>query len=467
MNIAGTPLIPVVDLTEEDGAGTSAAALVGNAGPTSSPMRKRLRGLTRDTNTVPNKPEVKYSCRSQRSCPICLEIVGTGRATNLECGHFFCAECLHRHVCTVVNDAGRLPSCPCSHEGCEHRISEVEVRDLLALCQALCGNTVSIAAQQRTLQRYLTLERHHGLSTMGAFPCPSCEAWLVVNTAEPSQPQRIDCPYCPGDSFCSGCLRRPYHHRCSCEEVPSICSKWYEFAKAQHASSSSEKQAREEDHMEKWKVLHCRRCPKCGRVVEKLGGCNRMQCGQDAHGGNVQNGCGHRFRWSDAPVDGQEVAASGLVAPFPTAWTSRWLMLGQAQRCDACHEEIVGPRFDCIDCAIPLEICVVCAKVPGHLTALLANRSAARFQGSGTSHRADHVFRIRWPSPPRRDGNALSTDFRLHARARRQENQRVPKSIRRAARVARRAAKRQQKRLAQNARRAANFLERQLVGNDT
>lgn len=48
------------------------------------------------------------------------------------------------------------------------------------------------------------------------------------------------------------------------------------------------------------RAANCRLCPQCGRVVNKLGGCDSMRCGQDAHGGNVQNGCGARFNWSNA-----------------------------------------------------------------------------------------------------------------------------------------------------------------------
>ena len=45
--------------------------------------------------------------------------------------------------------------------------------------------------------------------------------------------------------------------------------------------------------MEVWKEKHCRYCPYCKRVVEKMSGCDAMQCGTDAHGGNQQQArCG-------------------------------------------------------------------------------------------------------------------------------------------------------------------------------
>lgn len=53
-------------------------------------------------------------------------------------------------------------------------------------------------------------------------------------------------------------------------------------------------------HDERYKAQNCRLCPSCGRVVERIEGCDTMVCGQDAHGGNVQSGCGHRFNWAQA-----------------------------------------------------------------------------------------------------------------------------------------------------------------------
>lgn len=51
---------------------------------------------------------------------------------------------------------------------------------------------------------------------------------------------------------------------------------------------------------EQFKAANCRLCPSCGRVVQKLDGCDSMICGQNYHGGDVQSGCGNRFAWSKA-----------------------------------------------------------------------------------------------------------------------------------------------------------------------
>lgn len=51
---------------------------------------------------------------------------------------------------------------------------------------------------------------------------------------------------------------------------------------------------------ERYKADNCRYCPSCRRVVQRLEGCDSMVCGQDAHGGNLQSGCGAKFNWQQA-----------------------------------------------------------------------------------------------------------------------------------------------------------------------
>lgn len=51
---------------------------------------------------------------------------------------------------------------------------------------------------------------------------------------------------------------------------------------------------------EKYKAENCRLCPHCRRVVQHMGGCSSMICGQDYHGGNNQSGCGKSFTWEQA-----------------------------------------------------------------------------------------------------------------------------------------------------------------------
>ena len=51
---------------------------------------------------------------------------------------------------------------------------------------------------------------------------------------------------------------------------------------------------------EELKAKTCRLCPHCKRVVQHMGGCSSMICGQNYHGGDQQSGCGKSFDWSQA-----------------------------------------------------------------------------------------------------------------------------------------------------------------------
>jgi len=59
---------------------------------------------------------------------------------------------------------------------------------------------------------------------------------------------------------------------------------------------------------EKWKTINCKACPHCNRPIQKMEGCDSMVCGKDAHGGNVQQGCGKQFAWSSSKAYVSDIA---------------------------------------------------------------------------------------------------------------------------------------------------------------
>lgn len=113
---------------------------------------------------------------------------------------------------------------------------------------------------------------------------------------------------------------------------------------------------------EEWKRANCRECPRCQRVVEKLEGCDQMICGQDAHGGNRQNGCGHHFSWNEA----RAYRGAPESRPLPQLNVEEVRLRGANLRhpfthCSSCEQDIVGPRFRCIHCP-DYNLCVTCER---------------------------------------------------------------------------------------------------------
>jgi hypothetical protein len=72
---------------------------------------------------------------------------------------------------------------------------------------------------------------------------------------------------------------------------------------------------------ETFKAQNCKLCPHCQRVVQHLGGCASMICGQNYHGGDVQSGCGKAYTWTQAlpytPIAnaGPQQVTNNLTAP--------------------------------------------------------------------------------------------------------------------------------------------------------
>lgn len=370
------------------------------------------------------------------SCMICFDEVTTSGAVQLcSKGHVLCRDCLAEHVRTDLMDKGTLPVCPLFTE-CGHRLTQTQV------AAAGPGGAAPIAV----LDRFQLLNQRVQLQLLGAVPCIRCEDWLVPDTASRRDQKRghpgslssrsgrasapqcggmVECPKCQ-TRFCRQCRRGPFHFRATCDEVPRIEASWRQWLavhrdqyiekraaeesqfrdalrdfkekKAEQAKQlqAAEQRAQEFKDMEQWKAARCRRCPRCGRAIEKLAGCDSMTCGQDAHGGNVQNGCGHHFAWSAAPQYHPACDASHLSRPPPPppAPTERRKMYwevpgGKVLQCAMCKEAIDGPLFLCIDCYA----CCSCLKC--------ANGFGA---AAGCRHLPEsHTFKILWRRRDLRD----------------------------------------------------------------
>ncbi|CAM9790852.1 unnamed protein product [Ectocarpus fasciculatus] len=208
--------------------------------------------------------------------------------------------------------------------------------------------------------------------------------------------QHVKCASCLVE-FCSRCKRSPYHYGAECDEVVRLSREWSHWlseGKAaflgvmaaqddQHRALLDRHNKRKDEHdravkeaervrleyerMEEWKEQRCRCCPHCGRTIEKLSGCDIMVCGVDAHGGNVQNGCGARFSWALArpyQADRGECKATPFTEQEPeaAARSRHFIADGIALRCDRCHRDVVGPLFRCVHCP-SFACCLECQDV--------------------------------------------------------------------------------------------------------
>ena len=132
---------------------------------------------------------------------------------------------------------------------------------------------------------------------------------------------------------------------------------------------------------EEWKAEHCRVCPNCDRIVEKMDGCDTMVCGRNAHGDeaghhhtlNQQDGCGLKFRFGNAAKYKANLTHPHLLV-MPEV-----LQPHPSLTCDACKGELHGVRIHCVHCQ-SYNLCIKC-EASGEAT---------------KKHPADHVFEIKY-----------------------------------------------------------------------
>ncbi len=84
-----------------------------------------------------------------------------------------------------------------------------------------------------------------------------------------------------------------------------------------------------------------------------------MKCGTDYHGGNTQNGCGHKFKWSEAPAyvpSSVTLRQEEFKIPEPKLMEN---VVHEYYKCDMCKNDIVGIRFSCLNCKA-FDVCEQC-----------------------------------------------------------------------------------------------------------
>ncbi|KAL7230641.1 hypothetical protein ACSBR2_009005 [Camellia fascicularis] len=182
---------------------------------------------------------------NEAGCPICLCEVEDGY--RLEgCLHQFCRLCLIEQCESAINSRDSFPM-HCMHEGCGAIILLTDLRSLLSsekldeLFRASLGSFVA--------------------SSGGNFRfCPSPDCPSVYQVAEPCMSGK---PFVCGACYVETCTR------CHLEYHPFLsCEKYMEFKEDPDSSLKEWCKGKE----------HVKNCPVCGYTIEKIDGCNHIEC---------------------------------------------------------------------------------------------------------------------------------------------------------------------------------------------
>lgn len=182
---------------------------------------------------------------SEASCPICL--CELEESYTLEgCTHLFCRSCLVEQCESAIKNMDSFPI-RCAHSGCKALILLTDLRSLLS-------NEKFEELFRASLGAYVA-------SSGGTYRfCPSPDCPSVYRVAEPGT---------AGEPFFCGACYAETCTMCHLEHHPYLsCEKYREFKEDPDSSLKEWCKGKE----------HVKTCPICGYTIEKIEGCNHIEC---------------------------------------------------------------------------------------------------------------------------------------------------------------------------------------------
>lgn len=256
-----------------------------------------------------------------------------------------------------------------------------------------------------------------------------CKGHVVVPRATLHQTTPImgECSSCRR-GYCCVCFAMPHPGR-SCFAAARATEDWGHFLRAVAAAEGGAEGMQGTGHHRKvaslllrleqgkadreYTAKHCRRCPGCARLIEKLSGCDSMICGRDYHsdsGLGAGQGCGCSFKWSQLPeIKGEDDTAirppEALSAILDT--TSSHLDVAAADArsapkpfmCTHCTKPIEGTLFECVTCGDGSRLCWACLRM--QLGGAPEGSAVATVGGEGSARtlprHVEHLFAVVQP----------------------------------------------------------------------
>ncbi|KAL6209040.1 hypothetical protein ACLB2K_019983 [Fragaria x ananassa] len=179
-------------------------------------------------------------------CDICMDEIPANKVTVMDCNHCFCNECWTEHFIVKINE-GQSRRIKCMSYKCNAVCDERIIRNLVT------ARDPNLAEK---FDRFL-LESYIEDNKKVKW-CPSVPHCGNAIRIEDDELIEVECAC--GNQFCFRCLCEA-HSPCSCQ----IWEQWL-------------KSLVDESQYVKYIAVHTKPCPKCGKVVEKNGGCNLVAC---------------------------------------------------------------------------------------------------------------------------------------------------------------------------------------------
>lgn len=183
--------------------------------------------------------------QNEAACPICLCPVEDNYRLE-DCGHVFCRLCLLEQCDSAMKSREGFPL-RCMHEGCGAQILLTDLKTLLVgekLEELFRSSLSSFVASSEGKFRF----------------CPSPDCPSVYQVADPDTPMKtFVCGACSSETCTS----------CYLESHPFIsCERYKEFKEDPDLSLKEWCKGKE----------HVKECRVCGYTIEKIDGCNHIEC---------------------------------------------------------------------------------------------------------------------------------------------------------------------------------------------
>lgn len=180
------------------------------------------------------------------ACPICLCDIEDDRFELEACGHHFCRQCLVEQFESAIKNQGRFPVC-CAKQKCESPILLADMRTLLS------------SEKLEELFR----------ASLGAYVASSDGAYRFCPSPDCPSVYRVASPDMSGEPFMCGACYSETCNRCHLEYHPFLSCEQYRVFKEDPDLSLTEWQKDKEN---------VKNCPVCGYTIEKMDGCNHVEC---------------------------------------------------------------------------------------------------------------------------------------------------------------------------------------------
>eukprot|EP01104_Vermistella_antarctica_P006562 TRINITY_DN17271_c0_g1_i1.p1 TRINITY_DN17271_c0_g1~~TRINITY_DN17271_c0_g1_i1.p1 ORF type:complete len:599 (-),score=69.22 TRINITY_DN17271_c0_g1_i1:155-1951(-) len=232
---------------------------------------------------------------SLSTCSICLDDVDTevdpAAWYHLKrCGHSFCQECISEHLRVKIFN-GQAHNLTCLHQGCDNTFQDAEVSLFLEQDEIL------------KFRKFLNDKQFFKANPASCCFCPSPDCGAALLRPEPAATYSgvgsdegadrvgllIECDQeeC-GYTFCFHC-KLPWkgHERKRGKGRTVISCNKHKAKLRKKGLVKSDRDIGEEESL-KWLDSHSQPCPKCGIYVQRMDGCEWIQC----------LGCRHQFCWN-------------------------------------------------------------------------------------------------------------------------------------------------------------------------